>query len=63
VRGVDSPQHGRNPGRILERGGEAAAILALDPDRTAVAARGPERLRRVVHVLLEIAEGVLSHGG
>ena len=53
MRGVDRPQHGRNSGRVLERGDEAAAILALDPGRAAAGARGPERLRRVVHVRRE----------
>ena len=50
MRGLDRSQDGRDSGRVLERDGEAAAVLAPDPCRPPVAARGTERARRVVHV-------------
>jgi hypothetical protein len=49
VRRVDRPQDCGNAGRVLERRGEAAAILALDPGRAAFA-DAVERLDGVVHV-------------
>ena len=50
MRGLDRSEDGWNSGCVLERGGEAAAVLTPNAGRIVAVARAAERFRRVLDV-------------